>query len=195
MNKSPYEYGRIAKLDEALRAAQVAPEIIAAIMQDGDSILKGTNPERKADWMRDAMQRMDQLLEPGVRQAVREACACCLGGKRLELVKAIAKKGGTLEERVQTANRTKMVFGNSVTLQDDGKIVVRFAPDETPTSRCVCLPQAKEPISATYCMCCGGHIKHHLQIALERSLAMEVRSSALSSGNKRTCSFLFTIIE
>lgn len=49
--------------------------------------------------------------------------------------------------------------------------------------------------SITYCYCCGGHIKHHLQIALGRSLVLKVRSSALSSGHKRPCSFLFTIKE
>ena len=188
-----YEYGRIGKLNESLHKEQVAPELVSQIMEGGEAILKGTSPERKADWMREAMNRMDELLEPGVRQAVREDCSCCLGGKREALVKAIAKRGGTLEERVSAANETQFVFGHSVTLEEDGQIVVRFVPDDSVHNRCVCLPQSRRPISETYCYCCGGHIKHHLAIALGRSLEMRVRSSALSSGGERPCSFTFRV--
>ena len=191
-----YEYGRINKLNESLQKEGVSPELAARIMEGGEAILKGTDPVGKADWMREAMRRMNELLEPEVRFAVREGCACCLGGKREALVKAIAKQGGTLEERVQAVNGgARIVFGNGVTLEDDGKIVVRFAPDDTVDNRCVCLPQAREPISITYCYCCGGHVKHHLSIALGRSLEMRVRSSALSSGGKRPCSFIFKVKE
>jgi hypothetical protein len=188
-----YEYGRIGKLNESLQKEQVRPEWVSQIMEGGVTILKGTSPERKADWMREAMNRMDALLEPEVRRAVREGCACCLGGKREALVKAIAKRGGTLEERVSAANATPFVFGHSVTLEEDGQILVRFAPDGSAQNRCVCLPQSRQPISATYCYCCGGHIKHHLSIALGRSLEMNVRSSALSSGGERPCSFTFRV--
>lgn len=191
MNTHPY--GRIVKLGESLGEAQVDPELIAEIMEGAEAIGQGTNPVRKADWMRAAMNRMDELLEPELRHAVREACACCLGGKRHEMVKAIDRQGGTLLERVEAANSAKFVFGHSVTLEEDGRVLVRFAPDDSQNNRCVCLPQAREPISVTYCYCCGGHIKHHLQVALGRRLEVTVRSSSLSSGGKKPCSFLFTI--
>ena len=141
------------------------------------------------------MYRMDSLLDKDTRHAVREACACCLGGKRQDLVKAIAKKGGTLEERIQAANEARMVFGHSVSLQEDGRILVCFSPEGLANYRCVCLPQAKEPLPITYCYCCGGHVKHHLQIATGRSLELTVKSSSLSSGGRRPCTFLFTVKE
>ncbi len=190
-----YEYGRIAKLDENLRAAGLPEELIAEIMEGGEDVRKTADPRIKADWLGAAMLRMDERLEPEVRYAVREACACCLGGKRQELVKAIAKRGGTIAERVHAANLTRLVFGHSVTLEEDGRILVRFAPDDTLQNRCVCLPKASQPISPTYCYCCGGHIKHHLQIALDRRVAVKVRSSALSSGGKQPCSFYFTLLD
>jgi hypothetical protein len=189
-----YEYGRIGVLAQSLENAGVAQEIIAQIMAGGDTIKKTTSPEKKADWMREAMQRMNKLLDKDTRHAVREACACCLGGKRQKLSEEIARKYSSLEERIKAANDTKFVFGHSVTLEEDEKILVRFGPEDGPaTYRCVCLPQAKEPLPITYCYCCGGHIKHHLQIATGRSLDLTVRSSALSSGGKKTCSFLFTL--
>ena len=190
-----YEYGRIAKLDERLRAADLPEELIAEIMEGGERVRKTANPRVKADWLGEAMLRMDERLEPEVRHAVREACACCLGGKRLKMVKAIARRGGTLEERVRAANETPFVFGYSVTLEEDRRILVRFFPEDLANYRCVCLPKASQPISPTYCYCCGGHVKHHLQIALGRRLSVEVRSSALSSGGKQPCSFYLTLVD
>lgn len=190
-----YEYGRIDILARKLEEAGVAPETIEAIMEGGESILRGISPEKKADWMRECMARMDLLLDTKTRRSVRESCACCLGGKRLEMVKAIGKTGGSLAESISAANEARLVFGHSVEMQEDGRILVRFSPEGLPEYRCVCLPKSRKPVSKTYCYCCGGHVKHHLQIALGKKLECEVQSSALSSGGKRPCSFLFTMME
>ena len=181
-----YEYGRIKVLAEKLVKAEVGPDIIAEIMRDGEKITKTAKPEKKAEWLLSAMRRMDDLLENQVRQSVRESCACCLGGKRLELSKAIAKNFTTLDERLEEANRTSMVFGHGVTREGDA-YVVRFDQDGRESYGCVCLPRAKEPASPTYCFCCGGHIKHHLQIALGLKLQCHVRHTALTSGGTKPC--------
>jgi Family of unknown function (DUF6144) len=190
---SQYQYGRIGKLAESLENAHIAPETIAHILKGGEAIRQSTAPEDKAEWFNGAMQRMNRLLDRETRCSVREACACCLGGKRLKLSKEIANQHETLEERVAAANETRFVFGHSVALQEDGRVLVRFAPDGLEHYDCVCLPKAKEPLPVTYCYCCEGHVKHHLQIALGRKLAGVVRSSALSSGGSKPCAFLFTV--
>ena len=185
-----YEYGRIEKLSQSLEEADIGQEIVEQIMEGGEGILKGAKPEKKAEWFKGAMHRMDELLDREIRYAVREACACCLGGRRLKTVKDIARENETLEDRIQAANEAKFIFGNSVTLREDGRFLVCFSPDGLPQYRCVCLPKAKKPLSITYCYCCGGHVKHHLQIALGRELKCKVRSSALSSGGKKPCTFI-----
>jgi hypothetical protein len=190
-----YEYGRIKVLAQQLAAAGVAEDIAAQIMAGGADIRKGDSPARKAAWLAGAMRRMDKLLNVRARHAVREHCACCLGGKRLELSKRIARDNATLAERISAANQTPFVFGHAVSLQDDGQVLVEFSPAGQPHYRCVCLPKAEEPISITYCYCCGGHAKHHLQTALGRKLELKVRSSALASGGKKPCTFLFRILE
>ena len=191
-----YEYGRIARLDEQLRAAGVAEETITRIMAGGEAIRKTARPEVKVAWLRGAMERMDQLLDSTTCIAVREGCACCLGGKRGEISKAIGKEHATLPERIAAANEARFVFGHSVTLQPDGRVLVCFAPEGQAPYRCACLGgQVVEPISLTYCACCGGHVKHHLQQALGRKLSCEVRSSALASGQTEPCSFLFTFVD
>lgn len=190
-----YEYGRVRTLAEKLCAAGVPEDAVREIMAGGEAIRGSTSPEAKAAWMQEAMLRMDRLLDAGTRQAVREACACCLGGKRLEMVKRIAREHATFEERLAAANEARFVFGHSVTQEEDGRLLVRFDEEGKPGYRCVCLPKAQGEVSETYCYCCGGHIKHHLQIALGRKLQCEVRSSALSSGGTQPCSFRYTVME
>jgi hypothetical protein len=190
-----YEYGRIRTLAAKLAQAGVDEGTINDILTGAKLIRKGDKPEKKAAWMAGAMRRMDALLDDQTRRSVREECACCLGGKRLEISKKIAKAHSSLEGAIEAANEARFVFGHSVTLEDDGRILVRFQPDGADSYRCVCLPKAREPISITYCYCCGGHIKHHLQTALARRLSCTVRSSALASGGKGPCTFLFSIDE
>jgi len=190
-----YEYGRIQVLADRLEKFGVAPDVAARILEGGEDIRKTTTPEKKAEWFKLAMDRMDALLDRETRQAVREACACCLSGKRREISKDIAENHATLEERIAAANEARYVFGRGVTLQDDGRILVYFEDDGKTSYRCVCMPKAKEPFSPTYCYCCGGHIKHHLQTALGVKLSCEVRSTALTSGGKTPCSFIYTIKE
>ena len=188
-----YEYHRIGKLAQQLEIAGIEDKIIDRIMEGGEDVLRKTSSEKKSDWLRGAMTRMNKLLDIKTRKAVREGCACCLGGQRLKISKGIAADNETLEERIKAANEAKLLFGDSVTMMENGEIRVRFYPEGLDHYRCVCLPQAKEPLPITYCYCCGGHVKHHLQIALGRELDCTVRSSALSSGGKFPCTFHFRI--
>jgi len=192
---SRYEYGRIHTLARNLEKAEIAQELIDQIMKGGEAIGRSTNSEKKAEWMKGAMVRMDNLLDRETRYAVREACACCLGGKRLKIAKGILRENEKLEDRIKAANEARYVFGHSVTMMEDGRILVCFWPEGLTEYHCVCLPKAKEPLSITYCYCCGGHVKHHLQIALGRKLACKVRSSAVSSGGKKSCTFIFSMEE
>ena len=195
MELKKYEYHRIGNLAQQLEIARIDREIIDRIMDGGENILRKTSPEKKADWLRGAMIRMNRLLDNDTRKTVREGCACCLGGQRLKISRAIANENETLEARIKAANEAKLVFGNSVSLMENGEVLVRFFPEGLEKYRCVCLPKAKEPLPITYCYCGGGHVKHHLQIALGRVLDCTVLSSALSSGGKLPCTFSFRIIE
>ncbi len=188
-----YEYGRVKVLARELDRAEVAPDVAERIMAGGEAVRKGDKPEKKARWMKEAMDRMDGLLDFETRRSIREGCACCLGGKRLEISRGIAKSHAAFEDRLAAANQARYVFGHSVTRLDDGRILVRFEEDGKESYRCVCMPKAGELFSPTYCYCCGGHIKHHLQIALGVKLECEVRSTALTSGGKTPCSFLYSI--
>ena len=190
-----YEYHRIGELAKQLAEAKVEPEIIDQIMEGGKDILRKTSPEKKADWMREGMLRMNKLLDLKTRKAVREACACRLTGRPLRASQAIAREYKSLEDRIKAANKTISVFGGCVRMQENGEVLMRFAPEGLDHYRCACLPGADKPLPVTYCFCCGGHVKYHLQIQLGRELDYTILSTALSSGGKLPCAFSLRIKE
>jgi len=187
--------GPIDRLATALKKAGVAQETRAQILAGGETITKDTTPAQRTDWFRNAMQRMDALLPEETRHSVREACACCLGGKRDEMAKGIAKENATLEERIAALNEAHLGSWYSVTQLPDDTIQVRFWPEGATNLRCPCLKDVKEPLPITYCYCCGGHVKKHLQTALGRKLAVTVVTTVLSSGGKEGCTFDFRLVE
>ncbi len=165
------------------------------VMEGGEDILKKTSPEKKADWLRVAMIRMDNLLDLPTRKAVREGCACRTGKGTSKSSQAVARDNATLEARIAAANKTYMTFGGGVWMQDNGEIMVRFAPRGPGGYRCSCLPKAEKPLSVTYCYCCGGHVKHHFQLSLGLKLEATPRGTALSTGGKKPCTFSLRIKE
>jgi hypothetical protein len=189
-----YEYHHISKLAEQLEVAGIDREIINQIMEGGEDILRKTSPEKKADWLRVAMIRMDELLDLPTRKAVREGCACRVGRSTSKVSQAVARDNDTLEARIVAQNKLFMVFGGSVCMQENGEIMARFAPEGLERYRCSCIPKAEKPISVTYCYCCGGAVKHHLQISLGLKLDCTVLSSALSSGSNKPCIFSLRIV-
>lgn len=188
-----YEYARIQTLYNNLVKHGIPDDVISEILAGGEQIRRAAKPEHKADWFKNAVDKMDRLLPESARYSVREDCACCLGGKRLQLSQQIAREHHNLEDQIAAANNTRMVFGHSVKREPDGSITVCFYPDGLDNYRCVCMPKAREPFSLTYCYCCGGHIRHHLQVALGRKLRTKVISSALSSRGKEGCKFSYMI--
>jgi len=188
-----YEYHRIGELATQLEKAGIERDIIDKIMQGGENILRKTSPAKKADWMREAMLRMNKLLDLKTRKTVREACACRLTGRPLKASQAIARENKSLEDRIKAANKAIAVFGGCVRMQENGEILMRFAPEGLDHYQCACLRGADKPLPVTYCFCCGGHAKYHLQISLGLDLDYTIRSTALSSGGKLPCTFSLRI--
>jgi len=187
------EYHRIRRLREGLAKAKVTPELLATIMEGGDAVRDDSSPGVKSRWMADAMERMDALLDYDTRRRVRESCSCCLGGKRREAMLAVARAGGSTEERLAGVERAGIVVPVA-RLEDDGRILVRYGPEGPASFDCPCLRESEVRLSLTYCQCCGGHVRRHLETALERKLSCEVVASILNSGGQEMCTFRLTLV-
>lgn len=187
-----YEFGKIERLRESLILNKVPENTYSAIMKGGELIKKTANNKEKALWFYNAINTMDTLLNPELKQKVREDCACCLGGKRAALCKKVNKEYSTAEERIKAINDTHFVFGNEIRILGQGTYQVSFFDSTLPEKKCVCIKELATAMSKTYCMCCGGHVKHHLETVLGVPLKVEVISSALSSEGRENCVFHLT---
>jgi hypothetical protein len=188
-----YENRLIQRLSTQLEKAGIKQETINEIMEGGETISRKAHARKKADWMREAMLRMNSLLDLKTRKAVREACACRLIGRPLKASQAIARRNKSLADRIKAADESFSVFGGCVKMRANGEVLVRFSPEGLDHYRCPCLPGADKSLSVTYCFCCGGHIKYHFQISLGRKLDYDISSTALTSGGKFPCAFSFRI--
>jgi hypothetical protein len=185
---------RVLKLAEQLEAANTEAKIIARIMEGGEGIDKSLNPGEIADWFRGAMFKMDELIEPKTRYAIREGCACLLTGRKEKSCLKIAREKESLADRVKAVSDLHYICGD-VFIDENGDINTRGDTTGKYGNKCVCLIMAKEPVSITYCYCCGGHFKHHLQTALGVKLECTAITTPLSTGNKSPCTFSFRIKE
>ena len=175
-----YAYGCVKRLAKALAANKVPAEVAERVLEGGEHLVEG-DKDSNTEWFRGAMERMDGLLDVATVRAAREACACCLGGKRLKLSQAIARDHETLEARIKAANEMDLEVG--------------FFPEGVEHHGCPCLRITSEPLPISYCYCCGGHVKHHMQKALGRKLEVTVLQSALASAGKAGCRFSLRIVE
>ena len=192
-----YEYGRIDKLNKSLKKHKIDENTRKKIMKSGEKIKKTDDNDKKQDWFCESMKIMDEVLDNDTKQKVREDCACCLIGKRQTVCRQVNKQYATSEERIKAINETHQVFGNDIKIIDKGKYEVSFYKESIPVKHCACWSWKndwllKNKMSKTYCLCCGGHIKHHLETVLGNEVKVKIVSSALTSNGKKNCRFELT---
>lgn len=95
--------GAVERFRSALREQQVAEPVAAQIMAGYERISDKSGKARKAAFFAQAIQRMDELLDPPTRHAIRDACACSKGGWREEAARKLAQEyaGRSLEDKVR----------------------------------------------------------------------------------------------
>jgi len=191
-----YELGKMEDLDQSLIKHGIDKKTRKKIMENGKQIIKTSKNEAVAEWFFNSMNVMDDLLDEETKIKVREDCACCLEGKREKLCKEINKKYKTSEEKITAINETHFVFGHEIKTSGKGKYEVTFFDEMLPEKTCSCLKIIMDKkMSKTYCYCCGGHVKHHLETLLGKKLKVEIKNSSLLSMGKKSCRFILTEIK
>lgn len=152
---------------------------------------------RLADWFRSNLPILETKY-PEQARSICEGCACCLGGKRLALAKEIYWTYDTLEARIKALLETPYIIGCYGETLDARSFLVNFFPRQD-FYRCPCLRleegEQAEALPASYCWCCGGHLKHHISAALGTAVETELVSSALCSCGREPCVFKISVAE
>ena len=183
-----YNVGNIKSLDQSLVKNGIDIDTRKKIMKSGE-LIKGTSkPEELAEWCFNAMTKIDELLDEKTKQKVREDCACCLGGKREKLCEEINKKFTKDEDRIKAVNESHFVFGHEIKTMGKGKYDVKFKDDNEPEKKCDCLGGRLNGLnknwSKTWCYCCGGQVKNHLEVLLGKKFKVKIITTALSNKGK-----------
>ena len=79
----------IQRFKDAIRDLQLDEEVTAKIMEGYETITDGAKKETRAAFFKQAVERMDALLDEETRRDLRDACACSKGGWRLKAVQKV----------------------------------------------------------------------------------------------------------
>jgi hypothetical protein len=147
--------------------------------------------KKKAEYLFHAVNEMDRLLDKDTRQRLMESCACTIDSSGLN--KTVAQfasktKGLSLMEKI--AKLGEIDHLGKPALRKDGTILVDLGSGVACPCPQIAGVEVTCPISFTYCMCCGGHLKFHYENALGTKLDVKIKSSILQSMGKKPCVFI-----
>ncbi len=180
--KDQYEFGFVRLLRKNLEAA-VDEATREQILEGSERIKRHTKPKVRAEWAKEVIDRMDDLLEEDQCIRIRERCACSLTSWRLIKMKRLYKSHPDLDDFLAAVEASGLM-GKSV--KREGDIVrVNFG-----VGHCVCsfVRASPEPISITYCHCCKGHLMGLFQAAWEKPVRMDVVKTCISGSDD--CEFI-----
>jgi len=133
------------------------------VMEDSDSITEKTDKSRIAEWAKDAMERLDALVDEETRVQIMETCGYkCADVHRSVIYRAKArrKKYKSVDEFLEAEQHNPP---RGTRLVREGHALYQFYTPQTFGARCYCniltkLPD-EETISPTYCQCAKGFVK------------------------------------
>jgi hypothetical protein len=154
--------------------------------------------------------QMEKLLPSDTLHDILDSQAC-LGGKDFlkrceEIGKEIADK--TLSEKIDHINSISSE-SEKVTINDDGTLTVRWSFENGGKNKCVCSAAVKAGVRVadlaentdnamplSYCYCCAGSGRRHLQLQLGVKLrTKEIISTPINSGGEKHCEYILEIIK
>lgn len=163
------------KFNETLVKYGIDPAIIDEINEGFEGIASSAPKSVRAAYFSRATRIMDEKAPPDTTQAIYDANACCKSGARLKASKQFAKDNQALSLAEKLAKIPEVPNMGKPELNADGSITVRavsFWYDDKFNCACPNFNGVKqdEPISKTYCYCCGGHFRFHYEKMLGAKL-------------------------
>lgn len=184
------------KFCESLKKFKVNASLISEISKGYETLVSSSPKKLKAEYFARAMKLLDENLDFQTRYEILDYNACCKGGSRDKVIKALAKeiKDLPLNEKIkklwQIPNMGKPVLNDDKTI----KTGIYYCVNSEYLCPCPNFNNLKNrpEVSTTYCLCCAGHFRYHYQNALGVKLkTKEIISSPLSSAGKNPCEFVF----
>jgi predicted hydrocarbon binding protein len=168
-------------------------EACKIVMQDSEHITEKTDKKKLAMWTKDAMDRLDALVDEKTRIQIMNDCgANCAEMNWRVIQKAIErrKKFDAIEDFLcaEEANPQK---GTTI-IRKGNRLFHIYTPQAfTHPMRCYCallraLPK-ETTVSKTYCHCSEGFVKKYWECILEKPISVTLVESAVSGASE--CKF------
>jgi hypothetical protein len=186
------DVGMIHELEEQIFLL-VGDSTTKKIMEGSDKITEKTSKKKIAEWVKDAMERLDTFLDEKTRIKIMENCGinCAQVNKRvIEKAKARRKKYINTNEFLEALEKDPMP-GTRINREGDTLYHYYTPLSFTRPMRCYCsllrgLPSNKT-VSPTYCHCSKAFVKKYWETILEKPVEVELIHSAVSGAQE--CKF------
>lgn len=168
-------------------------EVAKKVMEGSDDITEKTDKKKMALWTKDAMERLDALVDEKTRIQIMNNCGsnCAEINKRV-IQKALErrKKFPTFEEFLK-AEIEKTQKGTIIQFEDNQLFHIYTPQAFTHPMRCYCgliraLPKDVN-MSKTYCHCSEGFIKKYWESITGKAVSVTLLESAISGASQ--CKF------
>lgn len=156
--------------------------------------------------------RMETLLDSDMMYESLDSCACLGGKEYLKNCEKIGKglTGKSLNEKILHLN-SMILASESIALNNDGTLTAVMIYKNNDKYSCVCsatvckdlkvsdlaLPKSNSDdrdMPLSYCSCCAGSFRRHLQLMLDVKLkTKKIISSPINSRGEKPCEFVFEL--
>jgi len=173
---------------------QVAGKSVAAkIMEGSEQLTEKTNKKKVAKWVKDALERLDTLVDEKTRVQVMQECGYNCAKKNHKVIEKAAarrKKYSSTDDFLEAEQQHPM---KGTKLTREGNILYQFYTPQTFTTpmRCYCsllrgLP-IEDTVSLTYCNCSKGFVEKYWEAVLQKPVKVDLLQSAISGAKE--CKF------
>ena len=152
------------------------------------------------------IERMERLLDPEITHQILDTCACGAGLNRLKKIEGVASD--SLQAKIDRIPQLEDFHSAwDVRINQDGTLTVTWRTEENGRFTCGCpavvetgttvggLPQTGRSMPLTYCFCCAGLGRRHLQRLLDVELkTKEIVSSPIHSKGEAPCVFVLEVV-
>ena len=158
--------------------------VLLEVMKNIDQFKSASNRLEKAEWINDAICRLEKQIGKEKSIKIMENCGrdCC-GSKHSEHAKQLMSESKSVEEFAGKLSRGGVKFK----LQDKNTIIGEY-------NKCYCsmVNQIKKPFqSLTYCHCGVGYIRQRFESAFGKPVEVEVVQPVITGA--KSCKFIIHI--
>jgi len=186
------KYGPLVAMEHCVE--QLAGKTVAAkVMEGSEQITEKTDKKKTAEWVKNAMEKLDALVDEKNRVQIMQNCGYNCAKKNSKVIeRAVArrKKYADIDAFLEVEQQKP---AKGTRLAREGNILYQFYTPQafTRPMRCYCgllrgLPN-EESVSKTYCNCARGFVEKYWEAVLEKPVKVDLLQSVVA-GDKE-CKF------